>query len=249
MRINGSLIINAPNVTIRRVEVIGGSINNFQGPTCQNGLVIENTTVRRGSGQTSGDFPAINAGGYTARGVLIDGLPEGFRVGGVGDCGPVVIENSYARVVAPDVCGDWHGDGLQGYFGPALTIRNTVLEFIERSGCGGTAPFFVPDGQGNTSVDIDGLIVIGGGYSFRLGVPSHRQTSEDRRGLVVLRADQCQVLRRDRMGCVHRPTRRLRTTGRHPRSAVQHELGELNPALGRSSSRHADLVVRPARQE
>ena len=119
LRINGSLIISATNVTIRRVEVIGGSINNFEGSTCYNDLVIENTTVEAGSGQTSGDFPAILAGGYTARGVLIDGLSEGFRVGGLdGDCGPVIIENSYARVVSPDICGDWHGDGVQGFDGP-----------------------------------------------------------------------------------------------------------------------------------
>jgi hypothetical protein len=37
--------------------------------------------------------------------------------------------------------------------------------------CGGTAPFFYPLGQGNTSVDIDGLVVAGGGYPFRLGTP------------------------------------------------------------------------------
>ena len=116
LRINGSLIVNAPNVTVRRVEMLGGSINNFVGPTCRNGLVVEDTTIARGPGQTtSGDWPAIGAGGYTARRVKIDGLPEGFRVGGVENgCGPVRIEDSYARVVSPDNCGDWHGDGLQG---------------------------------------------------------------------------------------------------------------------------------------
>jgi hypothetical protein len=113
-------------------------------------------------------FPAIGAGGYTARNVLIDGLPEGFRVEGVGDCGPVVIVDSYSRTVAPDICTDWHGDALQGYTGDRVTIRNTVLELVERPDCGGTAPFFYPD-QGNTYADVDGLIVIGGGYSFRLG--------------------------------------------------------------------------------
>ena len=32
-------------------------------------------------------------------------------------------------------------------------------------------PFFYPHSQGNTSVDIDGLLVDGGGYAFRLGMP------------------------------------------------------------------------------
>ncbi len=55
--------------------------------------------------------------------------------------------------------------------GGALTVRNSVLKMVERDGCGGTAPFFYPADQGNTSVSIDGLLVSGGGYSFRLGMP------------------------------------------------------------------------------
>jgi hypothetical protein len=86
-------------------------------------------------------------------------------------CGPVVIEDSYADIVRPDVCGDWHGDGLQGYDGDALTVRNTVLRLTITPDCGATSPFFYPSGQGNTSADIDGLIVDGGGFPFRLGTP------------------------------------------------------------------------------
>lgn len=172
IRVNGDIIVEAKNVTLRRVEVVGGRIDNFVGPTCQNGLLVEDSTVRRGSGSTTdGGTPAIGHGGFTARRVEINGLPEGFRVGGRGSgCGPVAIHDSYARVVRPDVCNDWHGDGIQGYDGPALTVRQTTLELIE-DGCGGTAPFFYPEGQGNQSVDIDGLLVSGGGISFRLGTP------------------------------------------------------------------------------
>jgi hypothetical protein len=69
------------------------------------------------------------------------------------------------------VCSDWHGDGIQGYDGGAVTVRNVTIDFQERGGCGGTAPFFYPRNQGNTSVDIDRLLVKGGGFSFRLGQP------------------------------------------------------------------------------
>lgn len=167
----GSLIIDATNVTVRRVEIIGGVINNWPGQTCRNGLVIEDTTIRKGGASTTAaTLPAVLDGGYTARNVLIDGWPEGFRVGGKsGGCGPVTIEDSYANVVRPDVCGDWHGDGIQGYDGAALTVRNTVLT-LDESGCGGTAPYFYPD-QGNTSADIDGLLVEGGGFPFRMETP------------------------------------------------------------------------------
>lgn len=170
LRVNGSLIIDAPNVTVRRVLVVGGTINNWPGQTCRNGLTVEDTTIRRGATTTAAGTPALGDGGYTARNVLIDGTAEGFRVGGKsGGCGPVTITDSYANVVRPDVCGDWHGDGLQGYDGGALTLRNTVLT-LDETGCGGTASFFYPN-QGNTSVDIDGLIVKGGGYPFRLETP------------------------------------------------------------------------------
>jgi hypothetical protein len=172
LRINGDLVIAAPDVTVKRVDVVGGSINNWAGSSCQTGLRVRRTTIRRAPGETtSGDEPAITAGGYHAYRVRIDGLPEGFRVGGKDECGPVVITRSYATVVSPDDCSDWHGDGLQGYDGASVRVRMSRLELVEKDGCGGTAPFFYPADQGNTRVDIDGLIVDGGGYSFRLGTP------------------------------------------------------------------------------
>jgi hypothetical protein len=173
----GNLIVDAPNVTVRRVEFLCGRINNVPGSVCRNGLVIEDTSFGFPAGPVTTratDPPAIQHGGYTARRVKINGYPEGFRVGGKGAfaCGPVTIEDSFARIVAPSpTCGDWHGDGIQGYDGPALTARNNTLELVERSGCGGTAPFFYPRNQGNTSITVDRLLVMGGGYSFRNGMP------------------------------------------------------------------------------
>jgi hypothetical protein len=170
--VNGDLNITAPDVTVRRVEVQGGVIDNFAGSECSPGLKLIAVTVRRAPGQvTEGDFPAIGVGGYTARRVEISGLPEGFRVGGAGNCGPVKIVNSWATVTSPDICEDWHGDGLQGYDGGHLVLRRSVLKMRMTDDCGGTAPFFYPADQGNTSVDIDGLVVAGGGYPFRLGMP------------------------------------------------------------------------------
>lgn len=168
---NGTIYVQAKDVTLRRVEGIGVQVNNYIGNTCGSGLVIEDSTFRRGSSTNSNGDPAIGAGGYTARNVLIDGAPEGFRVGGKSVCGGVTIHDSYVNIQPPDVCGDWHGDGIQGYDGGALTLRNTAIEFHETDACGGTAPFFYPAGQGNTTVDIDGLLVSGGGFPFRLGMP------------------------------------------------------------------------------
>jgi hypothetical protein len=160
LRINGTLAIRANNVTVRRVHVQGGIIDIG----CRSGILIEDSTVAGPAGGASGG--AIGYGGYTARRVEITQIDEGFRVG----CSaPVVIENSFVRIVPPSPCGDWHGDGLQGYNGGPLTIRNTTIDFNTGS-CGGTSAFFFPDGDGNRPpVNIDGLLVKGGGYPFRNG--------------------------------------------------------------------------------
>ncbi len=168
----GNIVVNAPNVTLRRVKLQGGRVINTQG-SCKNGLLVEDSTFEPAPGQQYADDTEgmTGAGGYTARRVLIWRRQEGFRAGGKGGgCGPVSIEDSFAKIVIPPGCpGDPHSDGIQGYDGPALSVRNVTIDFNEAS-CG-TAPFFVPHSQGNTSVDVNGLLVIGGGYSFRLGVP------------------------------------------------------------------------------
>jgi hypothetical protein len=170
----GNLIINAPNVTVRRIKMQGGRISNWQA-TCQNGLLVEDSTFEPPPGQdrsSESDSEGVTGvGGYTARRVKVWNRAEGFRDGGKGGgCGPVLVQDSFARINSPSNCSDWHGDGIQGYDGPPLTVRNVTIDFVEDL-CGGTAPFFVPDSQGNTTANVDGLLVKGGGASFRMGVP------------------------------------------------------------------------------
>jgi hypothetical protein len=172
--INADLVINADNVTVRRVEIQGGRIENDANGECHTGLLLEDVSVVRAPGQTAtnADLPAVGTGGYIARRVKIEDRQEGFRVGGRSHgCTAVRIEDSYVKVISPELCRDWHGDGIQGYDGPALTVRNVTVHMVETDTCGGTAPFFYPHSQGNESVDIDALLVQGGGYPFRLGMP------------------------------------------------------------------------------
>jgi hypothetical protein len=176
VRVNGEVLVRAANVTLRNIEVIGGGINNAETAPCKNGLLIENVSILKGSNDDNG--PRVYAGGYTARRVKIEGPPEGFRVGERQtpyNCGPVVIEDSYVHIVRPDVCLDWHGDGVQGYNGGALTMRNTSIDFQdttpERGFCDGTSAVFYPGGQGNTGpLTVDRLLVRGGGFAFRTGM-------------------------------------------------------------------------------
>jgi hypothetical protein len=165
---NADIIVAAPNVTIRRVKLQGGSISNFTGSPCQPGMTIEDSTIEPAPGQqfSSNTEGVIQVGGYTARRVKIWRRSEGWRSGA--DCGPIRIEDSFTSVATPrGSCS--HADGIQGANGPWTTMVNDTIDFREVS-CG-TAPFFFPQGQGNDGVTIDGLLVMGGGYPFRLGAP------------------------------------------------------------------------------
>jgi len=164
---SAGLNIRANNVVVRRVLFQGGKVDGGSG--CPS-FRLEQVTFNRPA-NADGDFPTVQHGNYVADRVKMDGVTEGLRVGGRSAfaCGPVTISNSWVRVQSETNCSDWHGDGIQGYDGPALTIRNVAL-WLDEQGCGGTAPFFYPRNQGNTSVDIDRLLVRGGGYAFRNGM-------------------------------------------------------------------------------
>jgi hypothetical protein len=168
--------VTGQNVVIRRVEILGGMINNHVGSTCGNGLLVEDVSIlpRAPGAATNDGEGVISYGGYTARRVKIQNRNEGFRVASNQVCGPVTIEDSYAKITPPTpTCGDWHGDGIQGYTAAGLTVRNTTIDMTPNvPGCGGTAPFWYPGGQGNIgSVTVDRLLVMGQGFSFRLGMP------------------------------------------------------------------------------
>jgi len=175
---DADLLVDAPNVTVKRVKMQGGGINNVPSGACRNGLVVKRTTFEPPPGRFNpvDEQPAIVWGGYTARGIEIQRRGEGLFVSGKQDgCGPVRIKRSFLKLVLPDAhCGpgtdDWHTDGIQGYGGDRVVVRNTTIDFREAS-CG-TAAFFYPHSQGNTSARIDRLLVLGGGYPFRLGMPA-----------------------------------------------------------------------------
>lgn len=167
---NGTIYVAAPDVTLRRVHAVNTTVANDVNGSCGSGLVVEQSSFVRTAPSTETDVPVIGNGGFTARNVMIDGAPEGIRVGSK-HCGGVTVERSYIRIVPPQACEDWHGDGIQGHNGGPVVVRRTTIVLEERADCPGNAPFFYPEGQDNTSLDIDGLLVSGGGYPFRAGAP------------------------------------------------------------------------------
>lgn len=166
------IIVDAPNVTIRRVKLQGGRITNYAGPRCVGRMTIEDTTIEppAGASSTVETEGVIDAAAYTARRVKIWRRSEGFRLTGNGypGCDPIRIQDSFIKIVIPEGRCDLHADGIQGYGGPHTSVVNVTIDFTEAT-CG-TAPFFVPKDQDNTTVTVKRLLVMGGGYPFRLGV-------------------------------------------------------------------------------
>jgi hypothetical protein len=170
------ILVRADNVTIRRVDMQGGSITNQYGPapaSCGHNMLVEDTTFEPVPGTFApSDSPVIGEGSYTARRVEVDGRGEGMRLS---DCGPVTLEDSFIKIRGADqgtpACDVVHSDGVQGVAGVGATARNNTIIF--QTSCG-SSPWYV-GGAGaafpNTGrYDIDGLLVGGGGYVFRQGV-------------------------------------------------------------------------------
>jgi hypothetical protein len=168
---NGAgILVRAPNVTIRRVDMQGGTISNQFGTApvgCGHNLVVEDTTFGQIPGQFApSDSPVVGEGSYTARRIEVDGRGEGPRLS---DCGPVTLEDSFIRLRGADTgtsaCNQVHSDGVQAVAAVGASARNNTI--IMETPCG-TSPWFVVNPSVNKGIyNVDRLLVSGGGYSFR----------------------------------------------------------------------------------
>jgi hypothetical protein len=161
------LTIMAEDVTVRNSEFQGGSIRTDGYP----GVVIEDVTIDRLRTKSGDGEGVISYCNYTAIRVKILDRSEGFRESC--DLGATTtIRDSFIRIRPPATCTDWHGDGIQGYGGVNLRVSNVTIDFHQTEACPGTSPFFYVGGAGGSpkgEVHIDGLLLKGGGYSFRMG--------------------------------------------------------------------------------
>ena len=118
--VNGSIYVNANNVTIKRTRIRnpgGVAINIEPGRT---GILIEDVEID-GSGNTTG-MSAIVYQNYTARRVHIHDFGEGFMANG-----NVLIEDSYLHDFTNFIAGGAHQDAIQSTGGDGLTIRHNTL--------------------------------------------------------------------------------------------------------------------------
>jgi hypothetical protein len=169
---NADLLVLAPNVTVRRVNIRGGRLLNAQGNDCAGqGMVVEDSTIEPPPGQALpvSEPYVVGEGGYTLRRVKIWNVGDGPRVSYKPEgCGPVTIEDTFIKVTQAGH-SVWHTDGLQAWYGNHLNIRNSTID-ARGDSLGTSAAFFYPN-QNNTSATVDNLLVAGGAYSFRLGEP------------------------------------------------------------------------------
>lgn len=184
--INGSFLVFAPNVTLRRCLITNGGITNYDAPVINNGMLVEDcTVVIDPPGSEIGIHTVINMAGFTANRCAFLDVHEGIQTGGT--AGPLAdpdnpdgykvrIYNSYFRGQSPgtgtDPCPEFHGDLMQpvdfgGTGGTEFVVRNTVMWTVERNPyCGFSSCMDAYPGHCQP-VDIDGLVLSGAAFSYR----------------------------------------------------------------------------------
>jgi hypothetical protein len=182
--INGSILVFAPHVTLRRCRIDNGAIINSDGPVVNNGLLIEDCTIE--STPPSHEIPSnscIIIAGYTVRRTACINVNEGYSTGGTAftladptdpNGYAVRMYDSITVIHAPGAgpCPDYHGDGIQtvdigGTGGTPLIIRNSVIKSIDfLPDCGGSSCMDAFYGQSQPP-DIDRLLLSGAAASYR----------------------------------------------------------------------------------
>ncbi|MFC7533537.1 hypothetical protein [Actinoplanes sp. GCM10030250] len=169
--VTGTILVKAPDVTIRRTRIYGG-VDNFLSDKIYGHLTIEDTEVvnKPGESVSSNEQYAFGVANYTCRRCKVMNRIEGWRIGASSFAGAaqVTIEDSFAQLAVPaGMCQsvDPHGDGIQGYGAPTAVIRHNTID-QRRDDCP-TAPIFIPD-QDNAGGTIQDNLLAGGGYALRL---------------------------------------------------------------------------------
>ena len=179
--VKGDVLVRAANVTLRRVKV-EGRVDTGLCPG--NGLLVQDSTIQPPNGATQypDDGYSMGIGGYTLDNAKILNTPDGPRFGGATlGCGTTTIKNSYVST-APPANNDCnhdpaHIDGMQGYGAPPVVIRRTTI-YDPHPPCGEDAGFFFPGGPDkgpNSTFNVNGLLIWGGGFSWRAGTPGSVQ--------------------------------------------------------------------------
>ena len=164
--VNGSITVNAPNVTIRRSRIVS---NDFMAVRSNStGLVVEDSEILDGpdTGQNN-CHNGIGFGGFTVRRTEITGCENAADVGEDN----VVFADNYVHDLDTEgpshVWGNSpHTDGIQGN-GSTVTISHNWID--PSPGDDGNAGIFAPGGSNNYV--IEGNYIDGRGTNYAIYAP------------------------------------------------------------------------------
>jgi len=115
--IDGQVMVNADNVTIRRVRITSGDYYPIRYDDPHRGLVVEDTEI---IGTSDDATAAISFSHYTARRVNVHGSADGLKADE-----DVLIEDSWIH--DPRNADGQHNDGVQSTGGKGVTLRHNVI--------------------------------------------------------------------------------------------------------------------------
>jgi hypothetical protein len=151
--VDGTITVNADNVTIRNVRVRGASdtalIAIGRGVR---GTIVEHATIEVAEGGANGAIGYLGEGTIVRR-CDISGFADGIKVESGG-----LYELNYIHMAKPDGAAK-HLDGIQGSGDTDYTIRSNVIDAdVAR---GGNAAIFVQAWNGARNVDVANVVVSG----------------------------------------------------------------------------------------
>lgn len=154
LNITGQIVINANNVTIRRVRITSGDYYpiDYSGHT---GLTVEDSEIL---GTSSSVTAGLSFSDYTAKRVIVTGCADGFKANE-----NVLIEDCYVYGLA--VGQDTHNDGVQTTGGSNVTVRHSTFKLGDDTGVSAVFQFGNEWGT-NTNWRIENCLIDGGGWSI-----------------------------------------------------------------------------------
>ncbi len=154
LNISGQIVVNADNVTIRRVRVTSGDYYPID-YTNHTGLLIEDSEV---IGLSSNVTAGLSFDNYTARRVYLTGAADGFKANA-----NVLIEDCYVNQLA--IGQDTHNDGVQTTGGSNVTLRHNTFKLGDQSGVSAVVQAGNEWGD-NTDWVIENNLMDGGGWTI-----------------------------------------------------------------------------------
>lgn len=152
--ISGQIIVNADNVTIRRVRITSWDYYPIA-YTEHTGLLVEDSEI---IGLSENVTAGMSFDNYTARRVIVTGCADGFKANA-----NVLIEDCYVHSLA--VGQDTHNDGVQCTGGSDVTLRHNTFKLGGQNGISAVIQFGNEWGT-NDNWLVENNLIDGGGWSI-----------------------------------------------------------------------------------